>query len=287
MPEISRTRDGLDAEGYLETLCALEKIPLAFLPLVDASLALLQSTFAPRLHSIYLYGSVATGLAQPRTSDLDLLVLFRETLSPLQQSELEHVAKSLSASHPSIVREVGIGAASLREALAPESLAGLGCFLKHLCICIAGEDIRPLLPKFRPTLEVARGFNGDYASVVQTMLSDLARTDQFEPAQHLMRRICRKTVRTGFSLVMPSLGFWTTQLEPSSEYFCRTYPDKRASMTRILDWIQHPPPDKAEFLQTIAPLADWLANEFDRVIGRETIPHNVDGRRSLQIGPSQ
>jgi predicted nucleotidyltransferase len=267
MPELSNSHDGLDPEGYLEVSCALEKIPPIFQPLLDESIALLQSTFATSLHSIYLYGSVATGHAQPAKSDLDLLVLFADAISPLHQAEIEQVAATLTASHLHLVREVGIGAASLHEALAKESLPGLGCFLKHLCLCVSGEDIRPLLPKFRPSIEVARGFNGDYAAVTQTMLTDLAQTDQTSVAQSVMRRLCRKTVRTGFSLVMPRLGRWTTDLETSVNYFCRYYPEKRTQMALILSWIQHPPKDSASFLQTMKPLSDWLAAEIGRVIG--------------------
>ncbi|NYF81358.1 nucleotidyltransferase domain-containing protein [Granulicella arctica] len=261
------TRDGLDAEGYIEICCAVEKISPVYRPVLDDSIALLTSTFEARLHGIYLYGSVATGHARLGKSDIDLLVIFSNPISDPDQAKIKHVAKNLSASYQSCVREIGIGAAPLQEALSKESLPGLGCFIKHLCVCVAGEDIRPLLPKFRPSIEVARGFNGDYAIDTQATLNELGETNQPAIAQAVMRRICRKTVRTGFSLVMPRLGRWTTELETSFEYFCRYYPEKRTSMTLILDWIQRPPEDKTEFLRTVTPLAEWLTTEFDRVIG--------------------
>lgn len=261
------TQEGLDAEGYIETCCAFEKIPPIFRPVLDESVALLRLTFAARLHSIYLYGSVATGQARLGQSDIDLLVLFGDPISGPDQAAIQRVAESLSASYFSIVRDVGIGAVSIQEAFAKESLPGLGCFLKHLCVCVAGEDIRPLLPKFRPSIEVASGFNRDYAAVMQATLAELAEANQTHMAQSVMRRICRKTVRTGFSLVMPRLGCWTTSLERSADFFCRYYPEKRSSMALTLDWIQRPPEDKAEFLRIVLPLADWLATEFDRIIG--------------------
>jgi predicted nucleotidyltransferase len=259
-------QDGLDAEGYIETCGSVERIPPVFRPAVDDSIALLTSTLEARLHGLYLCGSVATGRARLGHSDIDLLVIFRDSVSDRDQAEIRHVANTLSTSCHSLVREVGLGAVSLREALAEEGLPGWGCFIKHLCVCLAGQDIRPLLPRFRPSIEVARGFNGDYPSVTQAGLQELAEANQTEIAQSLMRRICRKTVRTGFSLVMPRLGCWTTDLEPSVEYFCRYYPEKRTSMSLILGWIQRPPENREEFLRTIEPLADWLSIEFDRVI---------------------
>jgi predicted nucleotidyltransferase len=261
-------RDGLDAEGYIESCCAIENIPPIFQPALDEIIAVLGSTFAATLHSIYVYGSVATGHARVGQSDIDILVIFDQPLSDLGQAEIKRVSQSLSALYRSLVREVGIGPVSVQEALAKESLPGLGCFIKHLCVCVAGEDIRPVLPKFRPTIEVARGFNGDYAAVMRGLLAELAEANETEVAQSVMRRICRKTVRTAFSLVMPRLGCWTTELERSVDYFCRYYPEKQHSMALILNWIQQPPQDRTEFLRRVLPLADWLTVEFDQVIGR-------------------
>ncbi len=263
----STTHDGLDAEGYIETCCAVEKIPRVLRPALDASIARLKSTFAARLHSIYLYGSVATGQARLGLSDIDILVLFSDSILDPDQASLQQVAENLSLSYRSLVRQVGIEAVSIQEALANETLPGLGCFIKHLCVCVVGEDIRPLLPKFRPSIEVARGFNGDYASVMQAMLAELAAANQTQITQAVMRRICRKTVRTAFSLVMPRLGCWTTHFDRSVDYFCRYYPEQQPSMTLVLDWIERPPEDRADFLSTLTPLAAWLTLEFDRMIG--------------------
>jgi predicted nucleotidyltransferase len=226
---------GFDTEGYIEICCAVEKISTTFLPVLEGSIALLKSTFQTRLHSIYLYGSIATGQAVLKQSDIDLLIIFSGPLSESDHAEIKYVAHSLSASHQSLVREVGLAVVSLEEALAKESLSGFGCFIKHLCVCVDGEDIRPLFPKFRPSIEVARGFNGDYAAVMKARFEELAKMDHSKMAQPVIRQICRKTVRTGFSLVMPRMGCWTTDLKPSFDYFCRYYPDKRSDMALGLE----------------------------------------------------
>lgn len=260
------TGDGLDTEGYIEICCAVDKISSVFLPVLNGSIAALKSTFEAKLHSIYLYGSVATGQAMLKHSDLDILVIFACPMSDIDHAEIKRVGGTLSASYQSSVREVGLAITSLQEALAEENLSGLGCFIKHLCVCVDGEDIRPLFPKFRPSIEVARGFNADYAAVMQAKLEELAKTDQTIVVQSLIRQMCRKTIRTGFSLVMPRLNCWTTDLESSFNCFCHYYPEKRSSMAPILDWTQQPPENLTEFLPTITPLAEWLTTEFDRVI---------------------
>lgn len=266
MPVSPITPDGLDAEGYIEIRCAIERISPFFRPVVDESIARLETSFGPRLHSIYLYGSVAIGEAKPRQSDLDILVVIGDAMFDPDHARLKQITNSLSATNYASVREVGIGAVSIQQALADENLAGLGCFIKHLCVCVTGEDIRPRLPKFRPTIEVARGFNGDFAAVMQAKLQKLAKTNQTKAAQAVMRQICRKIVRTGFSLVMPRLGCWTTDLDRSAEYFCSCYPQMQAAMAMIVAWTRQPPEDRAEFLRTVTSLVEWLTAEFERVI---------------------
>jgi hypothetical protein len=101
---------------------------------------------------------------------------------------------------------------------------------------------------------------------MQAKLYDLAQTHQTDAAQALKRQICRKTVRTGFSLVMPRLGCWTTNLDVSVEYFRICYPQWQTAMAMILEWTRQPTEDRAEFLRTVTPLAEWLTVEFERVI---------------------
>jgi hypothetical protein len=102
---------------------------------------------------------------------------------------------------------------------------------------------------------------------MQGKLKALEAADRAQAPQAMMRQICRKTVRTAFSLVMPRLGCWTTDLGLSSRHFCQCHPDRRADMDLVLDWTRRPPEDRTEFLNTVVPLAEWLAAEFERVIG--------------------
>src|ERR1700722_2909173 len=70
---------GLNDDGTIAREGALDRVPAAFVPVVDAARARITATFGgPRLHSAYLYGSIPRGTAVPGVSDLDLLILFRD-----------------------------------------------------------------------------------------------------------------------------------------------------------------------------------------------------------------
>jgi len=73
------TERGLDEDGTIVREGALDRVPAAFVPVVDAARERITTTFGgPRLHSAYLYGSIPRGTAVPRVSDLDLLIVFRD-----------------------------------------------------------------------------------------------------------------------------------------------------------------------------------------------------------------
>lgn len=64
---------GLDRDGTIAREGALDRVPAAFVPVVEPARAHISETFGrTRLHSAYLYGSIPRGTATPGVSDLDL-----------------------------------------------------------------------------------------------------------------------------------------------------------------------------------------------------------------------
>jgi Nucleotidyltransferase domain len=61
--------EGVAADGTIRTGARQGRVPAAFEPVLADVVALLGGSGA----SLYVYGSVATGTARPRSSDVDLL----------------------------------------------------------------------------------------------------------------------------------------------------------------------------------------------------------------------
>jgi hypothetical protein len=57
------TDRGLNDDGTIAREGALDRVPAAFAPVVDAARTRIAETFGPRLHSAYLYGSIPRGTA--------------------------------------------------------------------------------------------------------------------------------------------------------------------------------------------------------------------------------
>lgn len=95
-------------------------------------------------HSVYVYGSVATGTARVGSSDVDLVTV------GLDSATAARIGKDLSAEFASLCRGVDIGAAQLSDYDGPGAEAyGNRVFLRHYCVHLAGLDVGIDLSRLR------------------------------------------------------------------------------------------------------------------------------------------
>jgi uncharacterized protein len=231
---------GLDHDGFIEREGDLARVPQAFAPVVEAARTAIRRTFGPsRMHSAYLYGSIPRGTAVPGMSDLDILgagVLLYSTATLLSDIERND----------------------------------LGWFVACLCTPLTGEDLAARLPRYRPTSLLARETNGDLGDLLPRWAGRFgeARTDA---SLHLLSRgIGRRLVRTGFTLVMPRWGGWTSDLDLSATVFGRYYPARREQMQAALAAARTPATGSSLLGMLINDFGPWLAAEYTAVHGRKT-----------------
>ena len=156
-------RFGVDKHGFIITEVSIKKIPYIYKPIVADVLDAVIKKYAKDLESIYLYGSVATGKAIKGGSDLDILLVLKGNLDKKLTKSVAGLEKSLSKKYINILRGVGLGITNVREVKSLKERDGLLCYVKHLCVCIYGNDLTKNVPSFKPTKALAKGFNGDIA----------------------------------------------------------------------------------------------------------------------------
>ncbi len=145
-------REGIAPDGTIVTGAARSRVPGVFEPLIAAAV---EELSARSQVSVYLYGSVATGQAQPGRSDVDLLT------AGLDRDDARAVATSLSEGFPGLCRGVGIAVADAEDLVGESDEAyGFRVFLRHYCVHLYGPDLGNHLPAFRADAHAARGFNG-------------------------------------------------------------------------------------------------------------------------------
>jgi hypothetical protein len=153
--------------------------------------------------------------------------------------------------------------------LDPAERYDLGFFLACLCTPLLGEDVARWLPRYRPTRRLARDTNGDIAAFLDRARAALDRADRDRGGdiRRLFRSVIRKLVRTGFTLVMPRWGGWTSDLFVAARVFGEYYPAQAEAMADAAVLARAPAGDAAIVSDLIGGLGGWLAREYGRTIG--------------------
>jgi hypothetical protein len=166
----------------------------AFAPVVAAARTAIPAAFAgDRLHSAYLYGSVPRGTAVPGRSDLDVLLALAGEPADADRAAARRLEGELDAGFPQI--------------------DGAGILLYSAATL-----------RYRPTSLLARETNGDLGDMLPRWRARLGEAGPAAGLRARGREAGRRLVRTGFTLVMPRFGGWTSDLEESAAVFAHYYP---------------------------------------------------------------
>ncbi|MCX5146354.1 nucleotidyltransferase domain-containing protein [Streptomyces sp. NBC_00320] len=262
-------RRGLDAYGYFEREGALGRVQSAFEPVVAAARERIGEAYGQRLHSAYLYGSVPRGTARPGRSDLDLLLALHHEAADEDRDTAEVLARGLDQDFAEI-DGVGILLYGKNTLLSEQERDDLGWFLACLCTPLLGADLAEHLPRYRPDSLLARETNGDLAAVLPRWRARLEAASTPAEYRKLSRHFSRHLVRTGFTLVMPRWGGWTSDLAESAEIFGRYYPERAAQMRAAAAVALDPADDPAVLHTYLDDLGPWLADEYTARHGTKT-----------------
>lgn len=253
---------GLDRDGYIVSDVGLDKIDIAYFPCIHESVEKLTQVFPHRLHSIYVYGSVARGEAVAVKSDLDLLALFLGTLTREESAKLHTLTEALSQKYRSLVRDVGIAVANYDDAVDPANYYEQA-FLKEMCACVHGEDLRERFGPYQLTSEIAISFNGNIREVLARTISrlEVASDEEFK---RLSQTFARKLIRTYYSMVMVRSQIWSTRLHEQSEVVIHHFPEKAPSIRTLQKWIEEPPTNRESVLGFFQSEGNWVSANFER-----------------------
>ncbi|CAG6399238.1 nucleotidyltransferase domain-containing protein [Streptomyces cocklensis] len=263
-------RPGLAADGTIAREGALSKVPAAYARLLDETRDRIRAAFpGGRLHSAYVYGSIPRGTARAGRSDLDLLVVLNEPPSAADRAAADRVEAGLDADF-AVIDGVGLLLDDADTLLSELERYDLGFFVACLCTPLLGEDLAGALPRYRPDGLLARETNGDIGLALPGWRERAAAAGSEDQRTALCRGVARRIVRTGFTLVMPRWGGWTSSLDLQAEVFAGYYPDRGAAMRQAARWARTPTADPAALALLLSDLAPWLTSTYLAVHGPKT-----------------
>lgn len=218
--------EGVTPEGTIRTGARRDRVAALFEPVLDAAAVAVRAANPDA--SLYVYGSVATGMAQPARSDVDLLTV------ELPSGDAAELGRALSVRFSDLCRAVAVAAAQPSDfAGETDEAYGGRVFLRHYCVHLAGRDLHSALPNFSADVRAARGFNGDIAQHARRWRKELQ--DGCDLHQ-LSRRLARKSLLAVAGLVSVHDDTWTTDRTTAAGRWAEIEPALANDLQLLLAW---------------------------------------------------
>ena len=250
--------EGVTAGGLITTGTARSNVPPAFEPVLAAATDWVLGRCPSAM--LYLYGSVATGQAILRTSDVDLLAI------DLGADLARELSDGLTVRFESVCRSVEVGAAEASDLTGDGDEAyGFRVFLRHYCVPLVGETTHAATPGYPGDRRAARGFNGD---IEQHLGRWRARHRAGDDAAVLGTRIARKTLLAVAGLVSVHDGTWTTDRDRAAVRWGEIDPNRADELRTLGRWARREElTDRADVAWALDAVVPPLVDRFEREIG--------------------
>ena len=250
--------EGISPGGFIVTGVSPDRIVETFRPVLDDATAAI-GRIRPGV-SLYLYGSVSTGMARPLVSDVDLLAI------GLPEGAAGEMSLQLTRRFDHLCRAVtvGDGRTGHYEGDGDEAY-GNRVFLRHYCAHLSGPDPRQSLPDFPADVAAARGFNGDIGRHAQHWRTEL---DAGAQPETLYRRVGRKSLFAVSGLVSVHDSTWTTDRRSAAVRWAEIDPSLEEGLGRLFAWGEGRGAPSATDLDRVlnGAVAD-IVTRFDSMIG--------------------
>lgn len=217
--------EGVASDGTITTGADRSNVGDEFEPVIDAAIECMTENDDA---SLYLYGSVATGMAVLGQSDVDLLTV------GLSDELAKTMTQELSTRFSEVCRSVEVAAASPDDFDGDDDeVYGGRVFLRHYCVHLEGPVVDVGAAGFPADRRAARGFNGDIARHITRWRAEL---DSGGAAGPLGRRVGRKTLLVLAGLVSVTDGSWTTDRQLAANRWAESHPEWADDLNRLLRW---------------------------------------------------
>ncbi len=184
----------IDESGFISCDISISNVDLRFKPTLDIVIQRITESLGSLIHSIYLYGSVGRGTAVYGVSDLDLSIIVFKPLTERQKDSFQKLEVELCSELAAISKlEFDIG--TFEESYIQNDFEWR-FWLKHMCACVWGKDLRSTIKPYRPSINVGLEMNKDIEEWIDLRSNGLTRENYVAKG----KSIAKKILRTHYSL---------------------------------------------------------------------------------------
>lgn len=234
-----------------------------FLLVIECVVSKLTINFANLIHSLYVYGSVAEGRAEPFKSDLDMTIIFRHKLAQTTIEKLTTIHAELEKNN-STISKIDFDCGFLEEVLSPDNILSWGYWLKHHCRCVYGEDLSQNFQAFKPSKAIAVAVNGDFQRVLSRLITQMKMSSDDIKKQQLLCSAARKLIRSTNILRNEQDYDWPGSLHEHRNWFIARYPFLKKDMDDLMAIGNGVRGNLGDYEKRLVTFAGWLNDEFHR-----------------------
>jgi hypothetical protein len=247
----------IDADGFIQNDAAPEKILPPYSGLVAEVRDAYLEHLGQRVHSIYVRGTMARGIAVEGVSDLDSFALVSCAQESPDLSWVGEVAERLRSRHP-CVTGIELGCVDRDEIGSTVRFSELDLLMVTQTACVWGEDVTPYLPRYKPGILVANSDISQIGLDIKEALVGLEVDPSPQNGRYWCRRIAKNIIRAGFSFTILRKRLYTRDLYPCYRVFANQYPKQESGMRRAVEYALDPSPNVEEVRAFLSDFGGWM-----------------------------
>lgn len=264
-----------DSAGIILNNASLDAIQEAFKAVIDDTVQAIIDHIGDDIHSIYIAGSVARGMAIQGKSDLNVIAVLEYHVDPelVMQDWIRPTENALSNKYD-VVSAVNLDLYPYGWLMRDDNEFSISAFiLKTQAVCVWGSDVSPDLGDYNLFNEKVRIAiaNDDIIQIqddIDEAFAEIEGDTSAENVRYWCREVCKNIVWTGFALTMVAHPLYSRDVDIAAQYFAQAYPKQAEHIRQTLDFIAHPTDYADEILHFLETFGEWLMDECDTWIER-------------------
>ncbi len=232
-------------------------------PVVDDLVRYFRAGLGGKLHSLYIYGSVARKTAVANQSNIDVIVVTHKKFDENKQTLFNTLRWRFQKDFP-FVTDVSIKTALVADVASLESLFSWGFLLKHCAVCIYGENLAECFGDYEPSWEIAKYWNMDTSDWIPFYRDKIAKSVKAEEQIEAQKAIAKKLLRASYSLIMYKDGHWFDDPIQCGEGFLKYHPEKEKEVKRLGLLLKGKLIPKRSVIGLIDEFGPWLIKQYEK-----------------------
>ncbi|MBC6973000.1 nucleotidyltransferase [Bacillus sp. Xin] len=255
----------VDDTGYIINDSHINNIQPVFLKVIQQVKDICFHLLQDDLHSIYIRGSVPRGIGIEGIADIDTIILVRKAPEEIDLEWSENIEQQLLRKF-GCISGVELSFYDVEEVLHSSRFSFISFMIQTHGVCLFGEDIRPQLPKYKVSQELAREHLIHLQSQIEQACGELIHNKGSDDITDCCRWIMKIVVRAGLALTIDKEGLYSRDLYPAYELFSKHYPEQEQNMRKALQYAVDPIDDIIENLAFLDNFGGWMLKEVDHYL---------------------